>query len=412
MKRVLITILLLLSLLVGLFPVRTALAQGEVDDPIEYLEGQGYTLVDIGDGVTDQGESYAAVIMEWAGKKLWESEETSVQVWHGFYALRGGYPDAVLLVPILVYSEQYEVVFKAKAADWDEYQKSQDWNAFVNNLFIGIWDNEANEFLEGIALKKFVKKEFGAGTVAEPKLPGPIKDGHGNVTIEASEIQVKPKDKADLTVTVLDMKKEPVEAADVELSVSGTATGSTVRPKATSTDEKGIAEATFIAGATEGSAVVTADSGGTRGTVTIQVGAGGPEDPSAKVIAALEEEGYKVYSAGPLEDNPSVVAVDMDLAGYFVDKNGNVDPETIVQVAYGWVALMAAYPDAVTLVVITRYENYGIVWPAEAQDLKAVTDKKLRSEDFWAGVFSSMSVIDLKTGKEVPVKDFINKNFT
>jgi hypothetical protein len=408
MKR-LLSAILLLTLLVSLFPARTALAQGEFD-PTGYLEKQGYTVVDIADGETDKGESYAAVIMDWESKGLWTSE-TFTQAWHGFYALRGGYPDAKILVPILVYNEQYEVVFRAYAADWDKYQKSQDWNTFARKLFIGIWDNEAGAFLESKPLKDFVNKEWGPAPkkLPEPKpLPGPSSRG---VTIKASATQVKPQETADLTITVLDKKNKPVDGADVELSVSGTATGSKVRPRATSTDAKGIAEATFTAGNTEGSAIITAESMDTRGTITIQVGAG-KEDPSAKVIAPLEQQGYKVYGAGPTKSDPNTVVVDMDLAGYFVDESGNADPETLTQVAYGFAALADAYPEATFLVVITRYQStYGIVWPAKRQDLEALVDEKMSAQDFWAGVFSAMAVIDLETGEEVPIKDFIHKNF-
>lgn len=415
MKRMLVLGLGLLVFFLLLSPVPTAQAADPAADPYGYLEEQGYTVIDMTEGTFKKtGDPWADVIMDWESKDLW-SEETSTQVVTGLFALRAGYPKAVSLFVELIYTSQYTVVWRVETVYWDTYQKEKDWTGLKEKWWVGIWDNDASAYLGGTELKNFTKKNFGAGAFAEPKLPGPKNNSggaYGSLTVEPSVTEIKAKGSLELKVTVLDKQKNPVAKTSVDFLISGTSTGARVLPRAISTNEDGVARATLTVGSADGSVVVTAQAKGTRGTVVIKVGKGDTDPAMASVFKALQQLGYKVYTAGPGKDAPNTVYVDMDILGYLMSEEGVLDPTSLAQIADGWTALTEAYPKATLLVVITRYkETYAVYWPVKPDDFKAFRDQKTDEDTFWTGVITGLKVIDLKTGKEVTPKDFINKNF-
>ena len=414
MRQVLTFILCMLCLFVVAAPPHTALAVDAASDPSGYLEALGYTIVSMGDGVNQQEVPYAIVTMEWESKDIW-SEETTTQVVSAFYALRNGFPAATALFAYLKYTDQYEVGWRVDAVDWDKYTKDKDWEALKQSesWWVGVWDNDESGFLTGSGLQKFVNKNFGAGTFTEPKYPGPITGGaYGAVALNPTEGQIKLKGQLSLTVTVLDKQKQPVSDTDVEMMVMGTATGSRVLPKASSTNEKGNAQITFSAGNTDGVAIVVAKSRGTFGVATIMVGKGDKDPAVSIVVAELAGKGYKVYGAGIDADSPDTAYADMDLLGYLADQDGNYDPVSLAQIIDGWSAVSGGYPKADSLNVITRYAGkYAIHWLAASADFADYVEEKMNADDFWSAVFDSIKVIDLKTGKEISPKDFMNKNF-
>jgi hypothetical protein len=232
------------------------------------------------------------------------------------------------------------------------------------------------------------------------------------VAINPAEGQVKLKGQLSLMITVLDKQKQPVADKDVEITLMGTATGSRVLPKATSTSEKGNATINFTAGNTDGVAIIVAKSRGTYGVATIKVGKG-DKDPAVSIVTAeLAGKGYQIYGAGIPANNADSAYVDMDMVGYLADKDGNSDPVTLAQITDGWSAVSGAYAKAKSLIVITRYQSkYGIQWNVTAEDFSAYLGNKTSEDDFWSSVFDSIKVFDLKTGKEVSAKDFMDKNF-
>ena len=260
--------------------------------------------------------------------------------------------------------------------------------------------------------KTFWRKNFGSDVPAEPKFPGTTRaGGTATVTIQADKTQIKLKGEIELRITVLDKNKSPISKANVDLAVSGSATGSRVVPKSVATDDAGLATATFIAGSRDGGAVVTAQSRGSTVTFAIQVGKGESDPGPTKVRQTLQEQGYKVNAVGKATDSPNSVYVDMAVAGTVTDKSGELDPETVTQVTDGWVALMDAYPQATLLTVITRTTDFAVHWPAKPQDVKGYLDNKVSADDFWGRVMSTMKIYDIKTGKVVSAKDFVSKNF-
>jgi hypothetical protein len=130
------------------------------------------------------------------------------------------------------------------------------------------------------------------------------------------------------------------------------------------------------------------------------------------VTAELAGKGYQIYGAGIPANSANSAFVDMDMVGYLADKDGNYDPQTLAQITDGWFAVSGAYPKAKMLIVITRYQGkYGIQWNVTAADFSTYAEKKTSEDDFWSSVFDAIKVFDLKTGKEVSPKDFMNKTF-
>lgn len=414
MRRALFMMLSLFCLVLSAGAPRSARAADAAGDPGGYLEELGYTVDDISDGTNPQGMTYAMVTMEWESKDVW-SADTTGQVVSGFYALRTGYPDAESLQVYLVYSDRYQVGWRIAPADWDKYMKDKDWEALKasESWWVGIWDNDDQAYLTGSTLTKFFGKNFGGGVWAEPKFPGPVTGGgYGSVTISPTDYQTKLKGAATLTITILDKQQQPVENADLEIILLGTATASRVVPKATSTNAKGVASVNFTAGNTDGVAIVVAKSRGTYGVATIKVGKGDKDPAASPVIAALAAKGYKVNGAGISPDDPNAAYADMDVVGYVADADGNLDPQTTGQVVDGWSAVLAGYSKAKTLIVATRYQGkYGIWWSTSPDDFNSYYQKKTDADTFWRAVLASLKVYDLATGKEVSADDFMSKNF-
>jgi hypothetical protein len=406
-----------LFLLLVFSPVRVAQAVDAADDPAGYLEEQGYVVTDVREGkFKDTGKPYAMVTMDWESKELW-SVDTSTQAAHGFFALRAGYPQAVAVFVDLLYSQQYEIVWRTNVAEWDKYQKDSErdktkaWETFRETLWIGVWDNDAGAYMEGSELRSFTRKNFGSGAAAEPKSLTAVKGPtYGSVTLEASKTQVKLKGQVEIQVKVLDKQKDPVARAPVDLVVSGSAAGSRTAPKSVTTGDDGTASATFIAGSKDGAAMITATSRGTVGTLIIQVGKGESDPGPTKVTQSLQQQGYKVLGVGKASDDPNSVYVEMQVAGAVADRNGKLDPETVTQVIDGWTALVDAYPKATLLKVITRTPSFGVHWSVGSQDFKAYMDNKTSEQVFWEHVWSTIKIYDLKTNKEVAPKDFLSKN--
>ncbi len=405
----------ILFLLLVPAPARVARAADAATDPAGYLEDQGYVVTDIREGkFKDTGRPYVMVSMDWESKELW-SEDTSTQAVHGFYALRAGYPQATALYVDLLYSRQYDVVWRAYIIDWDKYQKDKDkdktqaWKVFTDAVWVGVWDNDAGAYIEGTELKSFTRKNFGSGSLAEPKSTSSVKGPtYGSVTIQTDKTQVKLKGQIEISITVLDKQKKPVPQAPVDLVVSGSAAGSRTAPKSATTDEEGVASATFIAGSKDGAAMITATSRGTVGTLIIQVGKGESDPGPTKVTQSLMQQGYKVYAVGKATDDPNSVYVDMDATGNVADKTGKLDPETVTQIIDGWTALLDAYPKATLIKVITRSGNYGVHWSVKSADFKNYMDNKTGEDAFWKAVWDAAKIYDLKSGKEVTPKDFLS----
>src|SRR5919202_7071582 len=93
------------------------------------LEAAGYTVTDFGQEKIKSGKLVAFVNMKMESKDLYSSQ-TSQQVVDGFSVLRKAYPQAELLLNILEYSDQYDLVFSAEGKDVDNYISSGDFKTF------------------------------------------------------------------------------------------------------------------------------------------------------------------------------------------------------------------------------------------------------------------------------------------
>ena len=381
------------------------------------LKDAGYEVSEFAEYKGKSGNLFAVTVMMPASKDLYSSQTTQ-QIVDGLVALRQSFPDSKTLYVFLHYSDRYEIAYFAEPEAVDAYIKSNDSNALASELGYDVWDLETQSYL-GKSSKDFITKNFGAGTYASPPNPPLSKSsntvGSIRVVVSPSSLPADGTSKAIVTVTVYDKRNQPVPNAEVNFDVSGSGEGS-MRPRVTSTDDNGQADAVFTVGKKNGAVTITATAGGVSGTGVVTLGAGSQDPAADNVIAYLSAQGYKALKAGYADASKTVAGVVIDLGSSY----------TINQVTgpiiYGMTALRINYPDAKTLVVFIPYQENMLVFPAATTDfdslLKALAaaktedDKKLAFQDFLSIVFAKASYVD-RNGKPISTfKDFYNKNFT
>ena len=381
------------------------------------LEEKGYTVVDFGTSTWDDGTVVGYVRMPMVSTDLY-SAETAKQIVDGYATLRSTYPKATKLLNQLDYNDQYTLVYYAKVADWDAYVKSQNYTKFWNFLTYAVYDNDAGDWVDVAGAKDFVKKNFGAGT---PKPPvGTSKKDTGavgsiRVQVSPSSLPADGSSTADVTVTVFDKKNKPLPNTDLTFATSGTGSGM-VRPKATITDSKGTATATFTAGTKAGTVTITASVGKATGTAVVTLGAEG-NDPADNVRTALAAQGFTVLDV-QYDQSKSSAWVGINLGSQITQD------DLVLAIVLGCGTLRDNYPDAATVATIVPHQRrYLLVFPASANDVdrfvaawKAAKGDKAKQttalQAFVDAVMDNAVVMDAATGQVVTTyKDFANKNF-
>jgi len=393
-----------------------------ITDVKAYLEEQGYKVYFAEQGEFSSGGTYAYVRMDMASEDLYSSE-VSNQLYHAFYALRTVYPDDETLVCGLMFSSKYEVVFFARATDWDTFYQGGKWEDFAKGLQVAVFDRETGKALATAETKNFITKNFGTGATWTP--PN-VKVKRDSGAVSSVKVEVTPyqlpadgKSVADVQVTVYDKDNQPLGNVEVEFTLSGAAAqGCRIRPTITSTNGNGEAEATFTAGTTNGTVNITAKAKSATGVAVVTIGSGdGDKDPKVgEITAFLSKYGYKVHGAGYLTDQQGnktgAVAVVMDMASNTFD---NVLGQQLV---LGWLVLYQAYPDAQALYVILYYDRYALFFGTTPADLAAAlkagdAGDAQTVEAFWTKVFTNLVIVDRTTGERVTdTRGFIQKNFT
>lgn len=381
------------------------------------LKDAGYEVFDFKETKGKSGNLFAYAIMLPASRELYSSE-TSQQIVDGMRALRESFPNSKTLYVFLRYDDRYEVAFFTDAANVDAYLQSNDFNAFAPSVEIDVWDNETGSYL-GNSSKDFINKNFGAGTPKPPLNPPLPKSsntvGSLRVVVSPSSLPADGTSKAIVSVTVYDKKNNPLSGAEVSFEVSGSGNGS-MRPRVTSTDDNGQAEAVFTAGKTNGAVTITATSGGVTGSGVVTLGSGSADPAADNVIGLLSGQGYKATKAGYMDSAKTAVGVVVDLGASF-----NINQVT-GPIIYGMTALRLNYPQAKSLYVLIPYQGNLLVFPATAADYdtfaKALSAAKTSEEkntvltNFLSVVFGKAAYVD-QNGKPISsFKDFYNKNFT
>ncbi|MCC7163121.1 MAG: hypothetical protein IT331_11545 [Anaerolineae bacterium] len=380
------------------------------------LEERGYEVIEFTELEGKSGNLFAFVIMRPVSQDLYSSE-TSQQIVDGLAALRQTFPDSGTLYTFLRFDERYEIAYWADALDVDAYLQDNDFGAFAQVVSVDVYDNETGEYL-GSASKDFINKNFGAGTYRSPANPPLSKNsssvGSVRVTVSPSELPADGASKAIVSVEVFSKRNLPIQDAEIEFEISGSGEG-TVRPRVTSTDENGQADAVFTAGRTNGLVTITAKVGGISGAGTITLGTGSADQPADNVIAMLSAQGYQATRVGFLDQAKSQIGVLVDLGDSY-----NINQVT-GPIVYGMTALRMNYPDAATLVVIVPFKENLLMFPASASAYdsyyqaigaaKSDDDKKAASSDFLNKVFANAQYVDRNGNKLSTFKDFYNKNF-
>lgn len=396
----------------------TDIGQSDVSGNAEQaLKDAGYTVVEFKEAKGKSGNLFAYTIMLPASQDLYSSTTTQ-QIVDGLVALRQSFPNSETLYTFLRYSDRYEVAYFADAPDVDAYIQSNDFSKFASAISVDVWDNQTGSYL-GKGSKDFINKNFGAGTYQNPPNP-PLKKSSGTtgsirLTVSPSTLPADGTSKAIVTVVVYDKRNQPVPNAEVSFTVSGSGEGS-IRPRVTSTDDNGQADAVFTAGKKNGAVTITATSGGVTGSGVVTIGAGGSDSAADNVIAMLSAQGYKALKAGWIDNAKTTAGVVVDL-GTSYNINDIAGP-----IIYGTTALRVNYPDAKTLMVFIPYQENMLVFPAAATDydnfLKATAaaktdgDKRTAVTDFLRVVFSKAVYVDRNGNPISTFKDFYNKNFT
>ena len=263
------------------------------------LEDRGYEIIEFTESVGDNGTPFAFVIMNPVSQDLYSSDTTQ-QIVDGLAALRQTFPDSGTLYTFLRYDERYEIAYWADALDVDTYLQDNDFREFSQLISVDVYDNEAGEYL-GSASSDFINKNFGAGNYSSPTNPPLSKNSNSvgsiRVSVSPSELPADGASKAIVSVEVFNKKNEPINDAEIEFETSGSGEG-VVRPRVTSTDENGQADAVFTAGRTNGSVTITAKVGGITGAGTITLGTGSADQPADNVIALLNAQGYNAAPRG------------------------------------------------------------------------------------------------------------------
>ncbi|MBI4672543.1 MAG: Ig-like domain-containing protein [Chloroflexi bacterium] len=396
----------------------TDIGQSDISGNAEQaLKDAGYNVIEFKEAKGKSGNLFAYTIMLPASKDLYSSDTTQ-QIVDGLVALRQSFPNSATLYVFLRYSERYEVAYFADAPDVDAYIKSNDFAKFAPTITVDVWDNETGTYL-GKSSKDFITKNFGAGTYQNPPNP-PLKKnssttGSIRVTVSPSTLPADGASKAIVTVIVYDKRNQPAPNAEVSFETSGSGEGS-IRPRVTSTDDNGQADAVFTAGKKNGAVTITAKSGGVTGSGVVTIGAGGSDPAADNVIGMLSAQGYKALKAGWIDAAKTTAGVVVDL-GTSYNINDIAGP-----IIYGTTALRANYPEAKTLMVFIPYQENMLVFPAAASDYdnfvkaaaaaKSDEEKRTAVLDFLRVVFGKAVYVD-RNGKPISTfKDFYNKNFT
>ncbi len=383
----------------------------------QLLTDAGYDVIEFTETEGKSGNLFAYSIMSPVSQNLYSSDTTQ-QIVDGLAALRKSFPDSGTLYVFLRYDPRYEVAYFADAPDVDAYLQSNDFNTFANAITIDVYDNQTNQYL-GKSSTAYINKNFGAGNYSTPPSPPLAK---GSSTIGSIRIVITPTtlpadgaSKAVVTVTVFDKRNKPLPDAEVTFEISGSS-GGTIRPRVTTTDESGQADAVFTVSKTNGSAIITASSGGASSSGTITVGTGSTDSAADNVIAGLSAQGLKATKVGFLGNDQKTVGVMIDLG----DSYGLNDLSA--PIVYGMTALRSNYPDATTLVVYIPYQTNLLRFTsstAQYDDLlkalgaaKTQDDKDTAFVNFLTKVFGQSAYVD-QNGKQLSnFKDFQNQNFS
>ncbi len=381
------------------------------------LEDRGYEVIEFTEMEGQNGAPFAFVIMYPVSQDLYSSDSTQ-QIVDGFAALSQSFPDSGTLYVFLRYSDRYEVAYWADGVDVLNYLQDNNFQDFSSVVSVDVYDNETGEYL-GSASKDFINKNFGAGTYQAPPNPPLSKNsntvGSVRVTVSPSELPADGASKAIVSVEVFDKRNQPVPNAEIEFTISGSGEG-VVRPRVTSTDENGQADAVFTVGRTNGSVTITATAGGVSGVGIITTGTGSTDQPADNVIAFLNAQGYDASRAGYLDEAKTQVAVLVNLGEGF-----NVGQVT-GPIVYGMTALRLNYPDATTLVVVIPYGENLLMFPASSaaydsfftalNAAQTAADKQTAYNNFLTKVFADSAYVDRNGNRISTFKDFYNKNFT
>ena len=381
------------------------------------LTDAGYEVLQFTETKGKSGNLFAFVIMNPASADLYSSQTTQ-QIVDGLAALRGAFPDSETLYVFLHYSDRYEVAYFADAPDVDAYLKSNDFGAFAKTITVDVYDLEANKYL-GKASKDFINKNFGAGTYQNPPSPPLSKKSNSvgslRVVVSPSSVPADGVSKAIVTVTLYDKRNNPVPNAEVSFDLSGSGDGS-MRPRVTSTDDNGQADAVFTAGKKNGAVTITASSGGVNGSGVVTVGSGSQDPASDNVISYLSAQGYKATKAGYIDAGKTAAGVIIDLGSSY-SMNDVTGP-----IIYGMTALRLNYPEAKTLAVFIPYQQNMLAFPVATTEYdkllqqmataKSEEDKKTIVTNFLTVVFNKATYMDRNGNPISSFKDFYNKNFT
>lgn len=381
------------------------------------LKDAGYDVVEFTETTGKSGNLFAYVIMLPVSQDLY-SADTTQQIVDGLAALRQSFPDSETLYTFLRYNTRYEVAYFADAPDVDAYLKDNDFDAFSQKITVDVYDNQTNKYL-GKGSKDFISKNFGAGTYTAPPNPPLSKKsnttGSVRVTVSPSELPADGASKAIVSVQVFDKKNNPVPDAEIQFEVSGSASG-IIRPRVTSTDENGQADAVFTAGKTNGTVTITATSGGVTGSGAITVGSGSTDQPADNVLTFLKGKGYNATKVGYLDAAKTTVGVLIDLG---TEYNINQVTDPIID---GMTGLAIYYPDAKTIVVIIPYQSNLLMFPSTLADYEALyqvlstsksdAERKDAFTNFMTQVFAKAAYVDANGKRISTFKDFYNKNFS
>lgn len=381
------------------------------------LVDAGYDVIEFSELKGNSGNLFAFTIMTPVSQDLYSSATTQ-QIVDGLAALRQSFPNSVKLYTFLRYDPRYEVAYFAEAEDVQSYLDSNDFDTFADTIGIDVYDNETGEYL-GESSKDFIKKNFGAGNYQNPPNPPLSKTstniGSVRLTISPTSLPADGTSKAVVSVEVFDKRNQLLPNVEVTFELSGSGEGA-IRPRVTSTDETGKADAVFTAGKKNGTVTITATAGGVSGAGVITLGSGSTDQAQDNVITFLSGKGLQATEAGFMDADKTTAGVLIDLGSSY-----NVN-QLVPPIVYGMAALRIEYSDAKNLVVLVPYKNNLIYLPATAQeydtysralvDAATTADKDKVHQNFVLQVMNNGSYID-RQGKRISTfKDFYNQNFT
>lgn len=393
------------------------IAQGDqASSGEDLLTNAGYEVTEFKETKGKSGNLFAYTIMLPASQDLYSSDTTQ-QIVDGLAALRKSFPNSGTLYVFLHYDERYEVAYFADAPDVDQYLQDNDFDSFSRAISVDVWDNQESKYL-GKGSKDFISKNFGAGTYSAPPNPPLSKStnkiGSIRVSVAPTSLPADGTSKAIVSVTVYDKKNQPVPDAEVSFELTGSGDGA-IRPRVTSADENGQADAVFTAGKKNGTVTVTASSGGSSGSGVITLGSGSTDSAADNVIAYMATQGLKATNVGMMGQDPNSVGVVVDLGSSFTAN------DLAAPIIYGMTALRTNYPKAMNLAVVVPYQANLLIFSASSDDYDGLVadlgaaqtddDKKTAFTDFLTVVFGQSSYVDRNGNRISTFKDFYNKDF-